>query len=69
MSLEKEGGTFIAQCDFCSNYIDTNETDFMSGIDVMKLKGWKVFKDGIEWQHKCDSCQASEHEKDFDVVV
>ena len=62
--LEKAGSNFIANCDFCSNYIDTEETEWMSAIDKMKKLGWQVFKKMGEWFHKCDLCQSSI--EDFD---
>lgn len=58
--------TFIANCDFCSEYFDTDETEFMSAVEKMKQEGWKVFKTGGEWQHKCGACQAESAGKDFE---
>jgi hypothetical protein len=42
--------TFIASCDFCSEFFDT-------AVEAMKREGWKVFKQHSEWFHKCGSCQ------------
>lgn len=68
MSLEKEGSTFTAQCDFCNHHIDTDETDFLAAVDVIKRKGWKVFMQMKEWFHKCDECLALNDTDDFENV-
>ena len=61
--------TFTARCDFCAHEdFDTEETDFLSAVEAMKKKGWKVFKKNGEWNHKCCECQALEENKDFDVL-
>jgi hypothetical protein len=67
--LEKDGTTFIAQCDFCSETHDTDENDFHAGIDAIKREGWKVFKQSGEWFHKCGCCQAESAGKDFEDVA
>lgn len=64
--LEKAGGTFVANCDFCSNYTDTEEAEWQSAIDKMKRLGWQVFKKMGEWFHKCELCQDSSD--DFEEV-
>lgn len=66
MSLEKDGVTFVAQCDFCPDYTDTDETEFMSAVEKIKQEGWVVFKKGKEWFHKCEACQDKETSVDFD---
>lgn len=58
MSLEKDASTFIAQCDFCPDTHDTEESDFYSAVEAIKRVGWRVFKKGAEWFHKCGCCQA-----------
>jgi len=66
--LEKDGITFIAQCDFCSDVLDTDEDAYAPGISAMKRAGWKIFKKTGEWFHKCGCCQAESAGRDFDDV-
>lgn len=57
MALDKDSSTFTASCDFCSNYIDTDEDEFLSAVERIKRLGWRVFKQGGEWFHQCEDCQ------------
>lgn len=68
MSLERNSGTYTANCDFCSNYTDTEEVEFFSAVDRIKALGWQVFKKMGEWFHKCDACIAADTEGDFGDV-
>lgn len=62
MSLEKTI-TFVASCDFCSNDLDTDETEFMDAVSKIKGEDWKVFKDyRQEWAHKCPVCAEKERD-------
>lgn len=69
MSLEKSGSTFLAACDFCGNYMETDETDFLAAVDRIKSVDWKVYKNNGEWFHKCWCCQMQDGEKDFEVLA
>lgn len=56
MSLEKYCRTFEAQCDFCPENIDTNETAFRDAVVSTQCEGWRAYKTSGEWFHKCPSC-------------
>lgn len=58
MVIEKNGNTYILQCDYCSNYIDDLE-DFQEVVDYKKANGWKSEKIGQDWLNKCPNCQES----------
>jgi hypothetical protein len=64
--IEKIGSYYRAECDFCSNDVDINETEFMSTIDQLKKRGWKVFLSSGSWNHKCDFCMNGDSD-DFDI--
>lgn len=68
MTIEKYGHTFQATCDYCPEDLDTDEDEFMSAVASMKRQGWKVFKEGAEWCHKCPDCAGGPSSEDFDVV-
>jgi len=50
-----EGGFYIV-CDFCSNDINIQRNDFLLAIESLKMRGWKIIKQGSEWLHKCPTC-------------
>ncbi len=64
--LEKIGMYYHVHCDFCSNEEDTEETDFMSAVDEIKKRGWKVFLSDGSWNHKCDFCMNGGNDE-FDI--
>lgn len=68
MTVEKDGMFFHATCDFCGNYQETAEEDFVSAIEHIKMLGWRVFKKGQEWFHKCVACQDDRDGEDFEDV-
>ena len=51
-----EGGYYVV-CDFCSNEINIQQSEFMRAIEALKMRGWKIIKAGDEWLHKCPVCQ------------
>ena len=61
MSINFLGITFVVDCDFCSESLDTDRTrddGFMAAVAVLKREGWRAIKDGHEgWLHKCPACQ------------
>lgn len=60
MSLEFYGITYVVDCDFCSTTFDTDcdrDDGFYAAVEAVKREGWKVFKDGGDWSHKCPCCQ------------
>lgn len=50
-------GTQTVCCDFCSDFLDTNETSFKDAWLDAKKDGWKLIKSEDSWMHKCPSCQ------------
>lgn len=66
--IEKDGAHFVASCDFCSNHHDTEERDFYAAVEAVKRAGWRVFKQGQEWLHKCADCLGVASSEDFENV-
>ena len=56
--IEKDGKTYILQCDMCSNYID-DFFDFQEAVDYKRNNGWKNFKLEREWIDVCPNCSLS----------
>lgn len=55
--LEPSDYGYAASCDFCSTEIELQTRDFMTAVEIIKRRGWKISKgeDG-QWQHKCPAC-------------
>lgn len=56
--IYKDKGEFVCECNDCGEkeYGGTVE-GFRDFVDQLKAAGWKIRKDGAEWQHACPSCQ------------
>lgn len=60
VALEKGTTDFVATCDFCSEFLETEETNFHDAVAEIKKHGWAVFKENGEWNHMCPSCRDDE---------
>ena len=58
MSHTTDRGKIVFQCDNCSVYEETGESDFNDALTIIKEQGWRAIKVGTEWKHGCDrECQ------------
>lgn len=55
MSINKNGGKYELQCDYCSNYVDDFD-DFSDAVTHKKANGWKSININGEWTDKCPNC-------------
>jgi hypothetical protein len=52
--IHKAGGTFVVNCDECTEYLETDTDDFHDAIAYMKSEQWRVAKNADdEWVHFC----------------
>jgi hypothetical protein len=57
MTIEREGLSFMVECDKCSNYELVDTEFFDSMIREIKEKGWRISKGKYdEWKHICPVC-------------
>ena len=56
MTIQPNRSSFVVNCDFCSNYLEVDSTDFNDAIKEVKWKGWKTFVKDDEWINKCPVC-------------
>lgn len=56
---------YVAECDFCSEYHETDEDDFIEAVNAIKDEGWKVFKENGEWKHMCPSCREDDRQDEI----
>lgn len=57
MSLIREYGKIQFECDECGNTTKTHDKDDFDILkDNAKSDGWKTYKEGNEWKHRCPDC-------------
>ena len=56
MTIQPKRNSFDVNCDFCSNYLEVDSTDFKDVLKEMKFYRWKTFKKDDEWVNKCPAC-------------
>ena len=58
MTIEPRQDCFVVHCDTCPEYFIDETLEFDELIKMIKLKGWKLYKDeNDKWSHKCPACQ------------
>lgn len=58
MSLTRDKGLIVFQCDECHETLETETRSFQEALDLLKAeKDWGMRKLGMEWYHFCtDKC-------------
>ena len=56
MSLTRDKGLIVFQCDECHDTLETETKSFQGALDLLKAeKGWEMRKLGSYWYHFCSS--------------
>lgn len=57
---------FLIHCDEkgCKNSLDAKDRMFMQAVNLMKAKGWRMYKNYGTWQHTCPKCISGEDDAD-----
>ncbi len=53
MSLHRDHGEIVFECDGCGETLETLTTDFWAAAAKLKDEGWRTRKRGQEWEHFC----------------
>lgn len=56
MTITRDGGEIVFNCDSCPEFVETGEEDFQEAFALAKRDGWRARKEGAEWVHDCPSC-------------
>jgi hypothetical protein len=56
MTVDRQYGRIIFECDRCSDPYETPDRHFDKAIARIKDEGWLVTKDGEMWVHICPNC-------------
>jgi hypothetical protein len=61
MTVIREYGNIIFECDACIETFETDTDDFHTAYEQVKKLGWKAVKlDSGEWEHRCSDCEDKE---------
>lgn len=52
MSITRDGGDIVFHCEDCSEYFETETSDFRDAVDAVKGAGWLIIRTS-EWEHRC----------------
>lgn len=56
--IESNGFGFTITCDRCEDDESFGTDTFSETVAWAREQGWKVFKNGDGWQHRCPKCSA-----------
>ena len=57
MTIDRQKGDLIFECDGCGEVFESNTSDFNSAFNMAKRAGWRARKINDVWSHYCDCCQ------------
>ncbi len=63
MSITRDNGEVVFNCDKCPEIVETGEEDFQEAFAGAKSEGWRAVKIGNEWEHRCPTCVEDERAK------
>ena len=55
MTLHKDYGLFVCECDFCGDILETNESEFREAVKALPKNGWSAKNFAGQWHHACDN--------------
>lgn len=56
MTLSYSKGDIVFSCDSCPEALDTGTSSFVAALNFLYRQGWKAFRSGEMWRHRCDAC-------------
>jgi hypothetical protein len=59
VSLDRQSDLISMCCDDCGDTysVEHADDDFQAFIAGAKAEGWRIYKSGDEWLHRCPDCQ------------
>lgn len=67
MTTDQDSDYCEISCDFCDEYV--SERNFHDAKDVIDSTGWKTFKVGEEWNHKCGHCVQHDNDDESESLM
>lgn len=59
MTMDRQHGDIVFECDTCENVLETKQADFSSAWNMAQREGWKSRKVDGNWVHFC--CEEHSH--------
>lgn len=56
MSLTRDKGLIVIECDDCDEVEETGTDDLRDALDHIETEGWTKKSVGHTWEHFCRSC-------------
>lgn len=56
--MDRQRGDVIFECDGCGEVLDSETGNFEAAVNLLRRSGWKFFKEGDVWIHRCPDCKA-----------
>jgi hypothetical protein len=56
MSLDRQHGDVVFECDGCADTFETSTGDFDTAFAAVTREGWHALKTGDVWSHYCETC-------------
>ncbi len=56
MTMDRQKGDIVFECDGCGKVLETETADFDSAMNLLRRNRWKAVKVGAGWEHRCDEC-------------
>jgi hypothetical protein len=60
MSLTRDHGDIVFECDSCRDTLETRTANFEAARNLLKRAHWQPYrrKDSDDWSHRCHACCA-----------
>jgi hypothetical protein len=63
MSVLRDHGIIMFECDNCGDTFETKYSDFYAALSLAQKKGWQTIEKN-NWKHYCPVCEPGEWEDD-----
>ncbi len=63
--IQYDDGAVVFECDSCSEWLNTEQEEFVDAVAVMIRDGWSSRKVGKDWTHTCPDCLRKETRRNF----
>jgi hypothetical protein len=55
--LDRQHGKIVFECDSCNEVLETETSDFVEALTILKREEWDARKIGAQWIHTCPECK------------
>jgi hypothetical protein len=55
--LDRQHGKIVFECDSCNEVLETETSNFVEALTILKREEWDARKIGAQWIHTCPECK------------